>query len=105
MGLLSLLGFGESKVKVLDLLERDAQIIDLRLPDLFSEENIMGSLNMEQYEVYLRLEEVRNFNKPVLVCCRSGLRSDEVAAVLRKAGVEAINAGKYRRLKKLIEEK
>ena len=104
MSLLSLLGFGECKVKVLDFLDRDSQIIDLRLPEIFSRESLKGSINMDQYEVYLKIDEMKAFNKPLLICCRSGLRSDEVAAVLRNAGLEALNAGKYRRLKRILEE-
>jgi rhodanese-related sulfurtransferase len=104
MGLLSLLGFGESKEKVLDLLAREARIMDLRSPEAFAKGNLPGSVNITIEDLYYAAKDLRKEGKPILVVCGSGLRSDEVAAVLREAGLEAINAGKYRRLKRLKEK-
>ena len=104
MGLLSVLGFGESRQKVLDFLRQDARIMDIRSQEAFAESHLPGSVNITVEELYLAAAELRREGKPVLVCCGSGLRSDEVAAVLREAGLAAVNAGKHRRLKRLMIE-
>ena len=48
MSILSLLGFGERKKKVLKYLDQGALIIDIRMPEEFEEEHIDGSINMIQ---------------------------------------------------------
>ena len=105
MSILSLLGFGERKKKVLSYLAREARVIDIRMPEEFAEESLPGSVNMVQDDLELELENIRSYGKPVLVCCGSGLRSDEAAVMLREHGIDAINAGSYNRLKKLIRRK
>ena len=104
MGVLSLLGFGERKKKVLNFLAKDAMIIDIRMPEEFDQGNITGSMNMVLDELDERLDEIKDFSKPILFCCSSGLRSDEAVVILKKAGLEAINAGSYNRLKKIIDD-
>jgi len=37
-------------------------------------------------------------NKPVILCCASGIRSANATATLKKAGVDAINGGGWRSL-------
>ena len=103
MSLLSLLGFGEPRKKVLAYLAKGARIIDLRMPEEFAEGSIAGSLNINQDELEERFDEIKNVGGPMLLCCGSGLRSDEAAVLLREAGIAAINAGSYKRLKKIID--
>lgn len=103
MGLRSLLGFGEKRKMVYDYLDKEALIIDIRTPETYAKGSLPGSMNMVLEYLDLEFERIREINKPILVVCGSGLRSDEGAVVLRRQGFEAINAGSYRRLKKLIE--
>lgn len=104
MGFLSLLGFGERRKKVLNYLKRDALIIDLRFPEEFEAGHIKGSLHMNQEDIELHFEEIHRYNRPVILCCGSGLRSDEAGVMLREAGIDAINAGNYDRLKEMVEQ-
>lgn len=105
MGIRSLLGFGERKEMVYDYLDKDAMIIDIRTPETYAKGHLPGSYNMVLEYLDLEFATIRKTRKPILVVCGSGLRSDEAAVVLRRQGFEAINAGSYRRLKKLINRK
>ena len=101
MGILSLLGIGERKKKVLSFLANDAMIIDIRMPEEFDDDNLPGSINMLQENIELEQEWISSLGKPILLCCSSGFRSDEAVAMLQDKGIVAINAGSYNRLKKL----
>lgn len=104
MGILSLLGFGERERKVLSYLANGAQIIDIRMPEEFAEDNLSSSVNIGQDDLSRKLAEIEGFGKPVLVCCSTGLRSDEAAVMLKRKGIDAINAGSYDRLKKIMDD-
>ncbi len=101
MGLRSLLGFGEKKRIVLSYLERNATIIDIRPKEAFDLSAIANAESIEMDAVSENIERIRTM-APVVLCCNSGFKSDEVAVYLRKKGIDAINGGSWRRVKKII---
>jgi phage shock protein E len=101
MGLRSLLGLGEKKRVVISYLERNARIIDLRPKEAFDMSTIPNAENIEMDYVSEHVERIRAM-APVVLCCNSGFKSDEVAVYLRKEGIDAINGGSWRRVMKII---
>jgi len=41
------------------------------------------------------LDEIKNMNKSVITCCRSGARSGSAATILKQHGIDAINGGPW----------
>ena len=84
------------------MLERGAQIVDVRSPAEFKAAAHPRSTNIPLDQLESRLKAL-NPDKPVLVCCASGARSAVAAGVLKKAGFkEVANLGSWRRIAALV---
>lgn len=92
MGLLSRL-FGNRSKKIKEFQARDAVVLDVRSKAEYEAGAIPGSTHIPLQQVATRLPEIKNWNKPVITCCASGVRSGSAAALLRKNGIETINGG------------
>ena len=44
------------------------------------------------------LGTIKKFQKPVIVCCRSGMRSAQAASILKNNGIEVMNGGGWESL-------
>jgi len=102
MGLLSWLGFGRRQ-RVEELLARGAQIIDVRMAGEFKTGHISGSVNIPLEVIQNKVEQIKHYNKPVITCCVSGMRSGVASRKLRKAGIEAINGGSWYGVKMVVD--
>ena len=99
MGLLSAL-FGQNKKKemIADMMDRGAIIIDVRNPNEFKSGHIEGSKNIPLKSVPSQLSSIKKLNKPIVLCCVSGVRSAQATQMLKKEGIEAVNGGGWRSL-------
>ena len=61
----------------------------------FEEGHVQGSKNIPLNTIGSHLDEIKNLNKPVITCCRSGARSGSAATILKQHGVDAINGGPW----------
>lgn len=91
MGIFSNL-FGKNK-QLQEFIEKDAIILDVRTKVEFAGGAIKGSKNIPVQQLPQRLSEVKKWNKPVIACCASGMRSSKAASILNQNGIEAINGG------------
>lgn len=98
MGILSKLFGGDRKNRVQSLIEEGAIIIDVRNPGEFSSGHYKGSRNIPLQEFGKHVDKIKKENKPVVVCCASGMRSAQAKSMLEKAGVQVENAGGWRSL-------
>jgi len=55
----------------------DAVIIDVRTPEEFESGHVENSINIPLDKVPDSLERFRNLKGPVVLCCRSGQRSEQ----------------------------
>lgn len=95
MGLLNLLGFGSKTNQIKEFKERGAVIIDVRTTSEFQQGHIKGSKNIPLDSVFSKVASIKNMNKPVIVCCRSGMRSAQAASILKNNSIEVINGGSW----------
>ena len=70
--------------------QRGATILDVREPDEWELGTLPGVLRISVGEIIERVEEIDS-SKPVLVVCRSGGRSMQVAGYLAANGYETAN--------------
>ena len=92
MGILDFL-FGNKTKKIQDFVERDAVILDVRSKGEYESGAIPGSKHIPLQQVGNKIAEIKKWNKPVITCCASGMRSGSAAAILKSNGIEAMNGG------------
>lgn len=102
MGLLSMLGFGNKSENVKDFMDKNAIIIDVRTVGEFREGHIKGSKNIPLDTLFAKTAEIKKLNQPVIVCCRSGMRSAQAASILKNSGVEVMNGGGWQSLENML---
>lgn len=95
----SLFGLGP-KVDLTALLLNGATIIDVRTPAEYADGHVKGSINIPLDQLQRSLARVPK-GKPVITCCRSGMRSATAQAMLRDHGFDAYNGGPWTTVERL----
>ena len=98
MGLLSMLGLGGKSESVKEFMDKGAVIIDVRTVGEFREGHIKNSKNIPLDNIFSKVNEIKRLEKPVIVCCRSGMRSAQAASILKNNGIDVMNGGGWQSL-------
>ena len=101
MGLLNFL-FGNKGNKIKDFTDRDAVILDVRSKAEYDSGAIPGSKHIPLQQVASKIAVIKKWNKPVICCCASGMRSGSASAILKSNGVESMNGGGWASLYKKL---
>lgn len=81
---------------------QNSHLIDVRTPDEYREDHVEGSTNIPLDEVPDRLDQFREMEGPIVLFCRSGMRSQQALEWLESQGVENLhNAGGYMDVRKM----
>ena len=72
---------------------KNATIIDVRTPGEFMMGNVKGSINIPLDEVSSRVEEFKNIEGNVVLCCASGGRSGQATMFLEQNGISNVYNG------------
>ncbi len=72
---------------------KNATIIDVRTPGEFIMGNVKGSINIPLDEVSSRVEEFKNIEGNVVLCCASGGRSGQATMFLQQNGISNVYNG------------
>ena len=86
------------------LIEAGAQIIDVRSRDEYNADHLEGSVNIPLQNLPGQLNKI-NKEKPVIVCCASGMRSSSAKTVLQAKGYTVYNGGGWTSLNRKIKGK
>lgn len=73
------------------LVKDGAVLIDVRSPEEFGSGHIDGARNIPVGEIGQRTAEVGDKDKPVVVYCRSGMRSSQAKSTLESAGFTQVH--------------
>ena len=95
MGLFNLFGGNTNVASIEQYLENGAVVIDVRTIEEFQDGHVQGSKNIPLNTIGSHLAEIKNLNKQVITCCRSGARSGSAATILKQHGIDAINGGPW----------
>ncbi|MEM0519087.1 rhodanese-like domain-containing protein [Aequorivita flava] len=101
MGLFDFL-FGNKKRKIQEFKSRGAIIVDVRSKGEYDSGAIPGSKNIPLPSISSKMKEIKKWNKPVICCCASGMRSASAAGILKSNGLEAMNGGGWFSLSKKL---
>ncbi|HMQ61172.1 MAG TPA: rhodanese-like domain-containing protein [Flavilitoribacter sp.] len=85
-----------------EALTNGAVILDVRTPAEFRGGHVKGSINIPVTEIGRNIEKIKKYNKPVVACCASGMRSGTAAGMLKQAGIEAYNGGPWTSVQQMM---
>lgn len=88
---------GPEPVDYAALKNAGAQLIDVRTPGEFQSGHIQGAKNIPLNTISSKLSSIKK-DKPVVLCCASGMRSGSATNTLKSKGYEAYNAGSWKSL-------
>tara|TARA_R110001592_G_C13184603_1_gene751448 strand:+ start:6675 stop:6974 length:300 start_codon:yes stop_codon:yes gene_type:complete len=83
------------KVDCHELITNGAVLIDVRTPAEFSAGNAKGSKNIPLDTIESKVKKIEELKKPIVLICRSGMRSGQATAILKRNGIEAYNGGPW----------
>ena len=81
------------KVDHYELLANGAVLIDVRSPGEFEMGNAPGSKNVPLDKIMHKVKKLEQLNKPIVLCCRSGMRSGRATSMLKRHGIEEVYNG------------
>lgn len=102
MGFLDFLRFGNKISAIEEYSRNGAIIIDVRSTSEFRNGNIVGSKNIPLQSLALEIDKIKSWNKPIIACCQSGIRSSQATSILNKNGIDCINGGGWSSLNKKL---
>ncbi|MFK7775271.1 MAG: rhodanese-like domain-containing protein [Saprospiraceae bacterium] len=85
-----------------ELMDRKVVIIDVRTPQEYQQGHVKNSINIPLYDIGKSIKKIKQKNKPIITCCRSGARSGNAAATLKSAGIEVYNGGSWNSVQKAL---
>lgn len=96
----SLFGLGK-KTDLTSILSSGALIIDVRTPEEYRQGHVEGSMNIP---LDILKREMKNLDKrrPIITCCRSGMRSASAASMLTGNGFMAHNGGSWQSVERHV---
>lgn len=91
----------QPKADYKELLKKGAVIIDVRSSAEFSSGHIKKSINIPLESLQSKISKIKK-NKPVILCCASGMRSGSARRILKSQGYDAYNGGGWASLERKL---
>ncbi|MBK9274503.1 MAG: rhodanese-like domain-containing protein [Flavobacteriales bacterium] len=85
---------GGPKVDLGELLRSGAVVLDVRSKEEFTAGHVKGAKHVPLDRLGSHLAKLDR-SKPIITCCRSGMRSRAAADLLRRQGFDAYNGGPW----------
>ena len=79
-------------------------IIDVRTPEEFERGHVTSSINIPLKELFKRVEEIKSFNAPIVLCFLIGGRSEQARCYLNGRGIECYNGGGWMDVDGLVRQ-
>ncbi|MFL1013135.1 rhodanese-like domain-containing protein [Flavisericum labens] len=98
MGFLDFI-LGSKKRQVQRYLDKGALILDVRSKKEWDAGHIEGAMHVPLDNLTEKVDKIKRLNKPVIVCCQSGVRSAKAAKFLNLNNIDATNGGGWISLK------
>lgn len=102
MSILQFLFGKKQNADLQSLVQNGAEIIDVRTPSEYKSGHIKGSVNIPLDQISTKVSDIKNKNKIIITCCRSGMRSGQAKSILQKNGIEVYNGGGWESLQSKI---
>ncbi|MFC6876236.1 rhodanese-like domain-containing protein [Flavobacterium myungsuense] len=99
MGLFDFLGLGSKTDSIQEFIANGAVIIDVRSVSEFHNGHVSNAKNIPLNNLESKIDEIKKWNKPIIVCCLSGMRSAQATSLLKQNEIKVINGGGWQSLK------
>ena len=100
-----MLGFLFGKKKIQEALKNGAVIIDVRTPHEFDQGKVPGSVNIPVDRIATSIARIKGMNKPIVLCCASGMRSRNAKQLLKSNGIQEVyNGGSWESVLKISNQ-
>ncbi|HLF46277.1 MAG TPA: rhodanese-like domain-containing protein [Chitinophagaceae bacterium] len=97
-----MLGFLFGKKKIKEAIKNGARVIDVRTPHEFDQGKVPGSVNIPVDRITANIARIKGMNKPIVLCCESGMRSSTAKQILKSNGLkEVLNGRSWRSVLKI----
>nr|WP_294861282.1 rhodanese-like domain-containing protein [uncultured Fluviicola sp.] len=73
----------------------EGTIIDVRSYQEYLGGHVAGSILIPLQEIPDRLDEIRQFSQPIILCCASGNRSAQATQFLQNQGINCSDGGSW----------
>lgn len=84
------------KVNHIELVKNGATLIDVRTTEEFNETQIKNAINIPLDTIHNNISKIKKMPRPIVVFCKSGIRSSRARAILKNEGIsEVYNGGGY----------
>ena len=84
--------------------ENKGSIIDVRSRGEFSGGHVAGSINIPLNELPQRMDELKELDSPLILCCASGMRSGQAEHYLSREGFDCHNGGSWLEVNFLVAQ-
>ncbi|MGY5352673.1 rhodanese-like domain-containing protein [Wenyingzhuangia sp. IMCC45533] len=81
--------------KIQEYLKSGAVVLDVRTNEEYAEGHVAGSKHIVLQTLPGKVNEVKDYGKPVIAVCRSGARSQQATDFLKQQGLDVINGGPW----------
>ena len=88
-------------VDLKEVLAEGAVIVDVRTAAEYKGGHVKGSKNIPLNKIENKIDTIKKWDKPVIACCASGMRSGSATAILKRNGITAYNGGSWMRVDRL----
>ncbi len=102
IGFLKNLFTGKGNEEMMEALKNGAEIIDVRSEGEFAGGHVKGSKNIPLPKISGQVAKIKKLNKPVVLCCASGMRSSQATSILKSNGITAYNGGSWYSVQKMM---
>jgi len=92
MGLIEFI-FGAKKRQIERYLDKGALILDVRTQREWDNGHIENAKHIPLVDLHNHVSELKKLNKPLIVCCQSGVRSAKASKFLNLNNMDATNGG------------
>ena len=81
-----------------------ATIIDVRTISEFKSGHVKGSINIPLDQIPNKIQSLKKMSRPLIMCCRSGMRSGSATQFLTKEGFDEVyNGGAWQTVQKTLK--
>ena len=84
-------------VDLKSVVNNGAIIVDVRTTNEYKQGNGKSAKNIPLSQIESKIATIQKWDKPIITCCASGMRSAGAAKMLKRHGIEAYNGGSWQK--------
>ncbi len=86
---------GKDTAALQESIANGAVVVDVRTPGEFAGGHARNAKNIPLDTLPNKVDQIKSWGKPVVVCCASGMRSARAKSLLESKGMEVHDAGPW----------